>query len=48
MRNAAPLSLTAPPENVDVPLPGCAAGCPWEPARQVLQKAVDPAFVAQD
>lgn len=45
MRYAETLSLTAPPEGQDVALPGCAAsGCPWETARQALEKAIDPQF----
>jgi 4-phytase/acid phosphatase len=51
MRNASPLSVAAPPASQDVSLPGCEAaqgdeGCPWETARSVLQKAIDPEFTS--
>jgi 4-phytase/acid phosphatase len=46
MRNGEPLSLESPPAGQEVTLPGCPAvatgGCPWEAARAVLQKAIDP------
>lgn len=51
MRHAEPLSLAAPPAGLDVPLPECAVatmGCPWNKARQVLEKAIDPDFVANE
>jgi len=49
MRFAAPLSLAVPPESQDVALPGCAvSGCPWEAARQTIEKAIDPQFTAKD
>jgi 4-phytase/acid phosphatase len=49
MRHAEALSLAAPPESQDVALPGCpAAGCPWEKARQAMEKAIDPEFTAKD
>ena len=49
MRNASPLSVAAPPASQDVSLPGCEAaqgdeGCPWETARSLMQKAIDPEF----
>jgi 4-phytase/acid phosphatase len=47
MRDAEPLSLAAPPESQDVALPGCAAGgCPWETARRIIEKAIDPQFTS--
>jgi 4-phytase/acid phosphatase len=51
MRDAAPLSLAAPPAAQDVSLPGCAAadpraGCPWDTAKSVMQQAIDPAFTS--
>ena len=47
MRYAEPLSLAAPPEGQDVALPGCAAaGCPWETARRIIEKAIDPQFTS--
>lgn len=47
MRNAEALSLASPPEGQDVALPGCGApNCAWETARRVMEKAIDPAFVA--
>jgi hypothetical protein len=49
MRRAKPLSAAVPPEGQDVSLPGCGSlTCPWETARQVLQKAMDPAFIDRD
>jgi 4-phytase/acid phosphatase len=47
MRNASPLSITAPPASQSVSLPGCEAaqgdnGCPWDTARLVMQRAIDP------
>lgn len=49
MRYLTPLSLAAPPVGQDVPLPGCAAaGCPWETARRVLEKAIDREFTTKD
>jgi 4-phytase/acid phosphatase len=49
MRDAQPLSMAAPPEGQDVALPGCAAaGCSWETAQTILEKAIDPAFVAKN
>ena len=49
MRYVTPLSLAAPPEGQDVALPGCAAaGCPWETARQAMEKAIDVQFTAKD
>jgi len=48
MRRADKLSLAAPPESQDVALPGCAAGCPWETARRLIEKAIDRDFVAKD
>jgi 4-phytase/acid phosphatase len=38
-----------PPESQDVALPGCAAqGCPWEAAREAIEKAIDPEFVSKN
>ncbi len=49
MREAKAVSLAAPPEGQDVALPGCGAqGCPWDTARSVIEKAIDPAFVAKN
>ncbi len=49
MRYLTPLSLAAPPEGQDVALPGCAAaGCPWQTARQAMEKAIDARFIAKD
>ena len=53
MRNASPLSITAPPASQDVSLPGCEAaqgdsGCPWETARLVMQRAIDPQFTLRE
>jgi 4-phytase/acid phosphatase len=49
MRNANSLSVAAPPASQDVSMPGCDAaqgdeGCPWETARVVMQRAIDPKF----
>lgn len=45
MRRAEPLSMASPPEGQDVTIPGCpAAGCPWETAKAVLEKAIYPQF----
>ena len=49
MRSASPLSSSTPPESQDLSLPGCPlAACPWETARQVLQRAIDPTFAEND
>jgi 4-phytase / acid phosphatase len=49
MRDARPLSLSHPPESQNVRLPGCAPdACPWEAARRILEKAIDPAFTSQN
>ena len=53
MRNASPLSIAAPPASQDVSIPGCeradpSGGCPWETARSVLQKAIDPEFTSRE
>ncbi len=49
MRNASPLSISAPPASQDVSIPGCEEaqedqGCPWEMAHRVMQRAIDPQF----
>jgi len=45
MRRAEPLSMASPPEGQDVTIPGCpTAGCPWETAKALLEKAIDPQF----
>jgi 4-phytase/acid phosphatase len=49
MRSASPLSMASPPESQDVRIPGCETasqdqGCPWDIARSLLQKAIDPQF----
>ena len=51
MRNAEPLSISAPPESQSLPIPGCEAartwgGCPWEAARLAMQRAIDPEFTS--
>lgn len=53
MRNASPLSIASPPASQDVPMPGCETaqgnqGCPWETARQVMQRAIDPQFTLME
>jgi 4-phytase / acid phosphatase len=53
MRNATPLSVTAPPASQDVPMPGCGAAqrdkaCPWETARFVMERAIDPQFTLME
>jgi 4-phytase/acid phosphatase len=53
MRDASPLSAASPPASQDVPLPGCEEakgdhGCPWETARLLLQKAIDPQFTSME
>ena len=53
MRDASPLSIAAPPASQDVPIPGCEAaqrdrGCPWETARLVIQRAIDPQFTMME
>jgi len=49
MRYAEPVSVSAPPEGVDVPFPGCGAGdCPWETAQAALREAIDPAFIGEN
>jgi 4-phytase/acid phosphatase len=45
MRDAQRLSLAAPPEGQDVALD--ASGCPWDAAKTILEKAIDPQFVAR-
>ena len=48
MRDAQRLSMASPPEGQEVALPSCAAaGCPWDAARTILEKAIDPQFVAR-
>ena len=51
MRNAARLTLAAPPESQEVSIPGCQAeevklGCSWPGFQGALRKATDAAFVA--
>ncbi len=51
MRNAIPLSLSAPPEKEDLAVAGCEAatkhaGCSWETFQKSLQAAIDNQFVA--
>lgn len=49
MRDAQRLTLASPPEGQDVALPTCAAaGCPWDAAKSILEKAIDPQFVAHE
>jgi len=53
MRNASPLSIAAPPASQDVWVPGCQAApgdksCPWETARRVMQRAIDPRFTLME
>lgn len=51
MREAARLTLKAPPETQGVSIPGCEldsakSGCSWASFEPALKKAIDPAFVA--
>jgi 4-phytase/acid phosphatase len=49
MRHADRLSVAAPPVGQEVAIPGCPVapgGCPWETARSVIEKAIDPGFAA--
>jgi 4-phytase/acid phosphatase len=51
MRNAAPLTLAAPPAKQDVAVAGCesataSAGCRWETFAQALRAAIDNRFVS--
>jgi 4-phytase/acid phosphatase len=49
MRDVTPLSLADPPESQEVLLPGCpTADCPWETARELMRRAIDPAFVEKE
>ena len=48
MRNSTPLSLNAPPERVQVFLPGCGladGACSWSGFERAFKDAIDPAFV---
>jgi len=51
MRNAAPLTLAAPPAKQDVAVAGCesataSAGCRWETFAQALRRSIDNRFVS--
>jgi 4-phytase / acid phosphatase len=49
MRDVTPLSLAVPPESQDLSLLGCATmDCPWETVRELMRKAIDPAFVEKE
>jgi 4-phytase / acid phosphatase len=48
MRNAAPLSLTAPPEREEVFIPGCSradGSCGWSAFRSAVRAGIDAGFV---
>ena len=51
MRDANPLSLSAPPPEEDLSIPGCesatlASGCPWVTFNQAIERAIDHRFVS--
>jgi 4-phytase/acid phosphatase len=51
MRGATPLSLSAPPGEEDLSIPGCdsatlASGCPWETFNKAIERAIDHRFVS--
>ena len=51
MRGATPLSLSAPPAEEDLSIPGCesatlASGCPWDTFSRAIERALDQRFVS--
>jgi 4-phytase/acid phosphatase len=51
MRGATPLSLSAPPAEEDLSIPGCesatlASGCPWDTFNKAIERAIDRRFVS--
>jgi 4-phytase/acid phosphatase len=53
MRNAIPLTISAPPAEQDVAIPSCsspghASACSWPLFKTTLQHAIDPAFTSID
>jgi len=50
MRNAAPLTLSSPPERVPVFIPACGradGACSWQGFQTALKAVIDPAFVRE-
>jgi 4-phytase/acid phosphatase len=53
MRNAIPLTTSAPPAMQDVSIPGCgdtsqSRGCSWQVFKKTIEHAIDPAFVSAE
>jgi 4-phytase/acid phosphatase len=53
MRGATPLSLSAPPAEEDLSIPGCESatvtvGCSWDIFAKVIERAIDPRFVSME
>lgn len=53
MRNVVRLTISSPPAEDDVSIPGCEfvghnAPCPWPLFKSTLQQAIDPSFVSMD
>jgi len=53
MRGATPLSLSAPPAEEDLSIPGCesatlASGCPWDTFNKAIERAIDHRFVSME
>jgi len=53
MRGATPLSLSAPPAEEDLSIPGCESatvtvGCSWDIFPKVIERAIDPRFVSME
>jgi 4-phytase / acid phosphatase len=53
MRDTTPLTLTAPPPEDDVSIPGCgstavSSGCSWDVFTKVIERAIDPRFVSTE
>jgi 4-phytase/acid phosphatase len=51
MRDATPLSLSAPPAEEDLSIPGCESaaldsGCPWDTFNKAIERAIDHRFVS--
>ena len=53
MRGATALSLSAPPAEEDLSIPGCesatlASGCPWDTFNKAIEQAIDHRFVSME
>ncbi len=53
MRNSASLTISSPPAQQDVAIPGCSAGsqsdkCAWPLFKTVVERGIDPQFISLD